>query len=223
MKNENNLDILNKKAKNKAEQLEFVTNLNKLLLGDKKLASSPLLIGSLPNILLLCCKSIGLDVKKNSKLYINKKTIEKIMRPEKRDKNGQREKKSGHFLKTEHIIAAINELKYPSLVLIGSQKETLVAITNIKDEKEQYIIVTVALNKTGATGTINSVTSIYGRENFKQYIINNINSNNIIAINKEKANELLLSIGVDFPEANTIINFDNSISYTYYNVKFDVK
>lgn len=43
---------------------------------------------------------------------------------------------------------------------------------------------------------------------------------NIIDANK-KANELVHSIGVDFPKANTIINFDDSIAYTTDNVKYD--
>ena len=34
----------------------------------------------------------------------------------------------------------------------------------------------------------------------------------IISINKEKANKMLHSIGVDFPEENTFISFNNIIA-----------
>ncbi|MBD5402956.1 hypothetical protein HDR58_09210 [bacterium] len=64
------------------------------------------------------------------------------------------------------------------------------------------------------------VASLYGRENFPQYIKANIESNNIIATNIEKANKMLHSIGVDFPKENTFISFDNSIAYTTANVNY---
>lgn len=35
---------------------------------------------------------------------------------------------------------------------------------------------------------------------------------------KEKAKEMLLTIGVDFPKANTFISFDDSIAYTELSV-----
>lgn len=84
------LNIIRKKEQNTKEHIDFIKNLHCLLDGDKKLASKPLLIGSIPNILLLCCKRININIEDNSKLYINKKTIEKVMRPEERDIKGQR-------------------------------------------------------------------------------------------------------------------------------------
>lgn len=37
--------------------------------------------------------------------------------------------------------------------------------------------------------------------------------------NKEKTDKMLHSIGVDFPEENTFISFDNSIAYAMANVQ----
>ena len=70
------------------------------------------------------------------------------------------------------------------------------------------------VDKVGSVGEINKITSIYGREDFLQYVKANLKSNNTIAINIKKASKMLLSIGVDFPEENTFIGFDSSIAYT---------
>ena len=40
-------------------------------------------------------------------------------------------------------------------------------------------------------------------------------------IHMEKANKMLHSIGVDFPEENTFISFDNGIAYTTANVNYN--
>lgn len=76
------------------------------------------------------------------------------------------------------------------------------------------------VDKVGSVGEINKITSIYGREDFLQYVKANLKSNNTIAINIKKASKMLLSIGVDFPEENTFIGFDSSIAYTTENVNY---
>lgn len=203
---------------NQEEERQFAANLHRLLEGDKKLASSPLVIGRTPNVFAICSGVSGFEINTETDIVISKKTIDKIMRPEQRDENGRRTKLSGHFLSEEQIIQAIHELKNPVMVLKGSRGTSLVAITELKDDKGQEIIVPVEFNKVGALGEINNVTSIYGREEFANYIKENIRANNVIAANIEKANEMLLSIGVDFSEANTLISFNDSIAYSMENV-----
>lgn len=200
------------------EHKEFVDNLHKLLQGDTKIASKPLLIGELPNIFYKCNKLNEINITERTKLIILKKTIDKIMRPEILDSDGKRTKKSGHFLTEKQIIEVINELKYPSIIFNGSIKESLVAVTNLKDNKEHNIIVSLLFNKQQGTQQITEITSIYGKELIQNYIKNNIENNNVVAIHKEKAKEMLLTIGVDFPEANTFISFDDSIAYTELSV-----
>lgn len=155
---------------NQEEERQFAANLHRLLEGDKKLASSPLVIGRTPNVFAICSGVSGFEINTETDIVISKKTIDKIMRPEQRDENGRRTKLSGHFLSEEQIIQAIHELKNPVMVLKGSRGTSLVAITELKDDKGQEIIVPVEFNKVGALGEINNVTSIYGREEFANYI-----------------------------------------------------
>lgn len=200
---------------NEQEELLFRKNLHNLINGDRKLASRPLVIGKTPNIFAVCDKNVNAD----NDLVITKKVIEKCMRPELRDENGKRLKNSGHYLSEEQLAKALESLKEPVMVLKGSLDNTFVAITDFKDDKDKEIIIAIEYNKIGDIGKINSVSSAYGKDNFPTYIKENIQKNNLIAINIEKANKMLLSIGVDFPEANTFISFDNSIAYSVENVK----
>lgn len=201
---------------NEQEELLFRKNLHNLINGDRKLASRPLVIGKTPNIFAVCDKNVNAD----NDLVITKKVIEKCMRPELRDENGKRLKNSGHYLSEEQLAKALESLKEPVMVLKGSLDNTFVAITDFKDDKDKEIIIAIEYNKIGDIGKINSVSSAYGKDNFPTYIKENIQKNNLIAINIEKANKMLLSIGVDFPEANTLISFDNSIAYSTANVKY---
>ena len=201
---------------NEQEELLFRKNLHSLINGDRKLASRPLVIGKTPNIFAVCDKSINID----NDLVITKKVIEKCMRPELRDENGKRLKNSGHYLSEEQLAKALESLKEPVMVLKGSLANTFVAVTDFKDDKDKEIIIAIEYNKVGDIGIINSISSAYGKDNFPTYIKENIQKNNLIAVNIEKANEMLLSIGVDFPEANTFISFNNSIAYSTANVKY---
>ena len=205
---------LSKVRQNQAEQKAFEDNLHKLLNGDKRIASKPLVVGKTPNALTLGGAKAGLE------LTVTKAVIDKMRSPEMRDSNGKRLRNSGHFLSSDEIIYALNSLKTPVMLLKGSKDDTIVAITDIQDQRGQQVMVSVLLNRMGSIGEINAITSAYGRENFAVYLQSQIHEhNNLIAINKDKADEMLLSIGVDFPKANTFISFDNSIAYTYEIVK----
>ena len=205
---------IQKIQQNEQESNVFKQNLHKLLGGDKTLASRPLIIGETPNVLAIC----GAD--SNLPLTITKKVIDKCMRPEIRDESGKRLRNSGHFLKEDQIVAALAYIREAVMVLKGSRDNTFVVVTDQKDEKGQEIIVAVETDENIAFKKVNMVASLYGRENFPQYIKANIESNNIIATNIEKANKMLHSIGVDFPKENTFISFDNSIAYTTANVNY---
>ena len=55
------------------------------------------------------------------------------------------------------------------------------------------------------------------------YLKAQIEQGNLLAANKEKANEMLQSSGLQLPLEETFISFDNSIAYTTANVKYPEK
>ncbi len=199
---------------NEQEELLFRKNLHSLINGDRKLASKPLVIGKTPYSLAIC------GANSNLLLTINKKVINKALRPEVRDENGKLVGKTGHGLSEDNIIQALNEIKNPAMIFKGSHDNSLLVITNIKDINNRNIVVAVELNKKEGFETVNQILSPYGRDNLSEYIEKNIDNGNLIAINKEKANEMLHSIEKWYLKENTLISFNNSIAYSTANVKY---
>lgn len=199
---------------NKEEMKRFEADLKKLLSGDKKIASSPLLVGKTPASLAICGADGNLD------MTITKKVIEKCMRPETRDEDGRLIGKTGHGLRDSEILSAMMELHNPTMILNGKHDNSLVVLTEIKDTKNRNIVVAIDLSQNDGFRCVNNIRSLYGRDNLSMFLEQNMKDGKIIAVNKEKANRLLHSIGKSYPKENTTISFDNSIAYTTANVKY---
>lgn len=125
----------------------------------------------------------------------------------------------GHNLDKDIFKYLIFELRNPAMLLKGSKENTLVAVTDLMDREGRPIIVSVALERRNAHHLANQITSAYGRNDFDEYLRRQVEKGNLIAINKNKANQMFQSAGVQFPLEETLICFDNSIAYTFENVK----
>lgn len=198
---------------NHQEEQTLEENLHKLLAGDKAIASQPLTVGKTPLALAICGANGDLD------LTIKKSVVDKCLRPEVRDENGRLQGKTGHGLTEEQLLQALNGVKNPAMIIEGSRDGSLIAVTDLKDQKDREIIVAIELNKTSGFQEVNQVSSAYGRENFADFLDRQMEQGKIIAVNEEKANDMLHSIGKKYPKENTFISFDNSIAYSTQNVK----
>ncbi|MBD5444087.1 MAG: GGDEF domain-containing protein, partial [Lachnospiraceae bacterium] len=103
---------------------------------------------------------------------------------------------------------------------LKSKNNSIVIVTTLSDDKNRNIIIPIDLSVREGRIIVNSIRSSYGRDNFSLYIEKNYNDGNILAINKEKANEIFQSIGKWYPKEETFISFDNSIAYSTANVKY---
>ena len=206
-------DEQRKIEKNQDEEKAFRKMLSKLLAGDTRVASKPLLIGVTPNAIDCCIEHKGLN------LVITKAVIKKCMREEVRDKEGKQTKKSGHGLTEQQINDIVWAIKRPVMVIKGSQPDSVAVMTDLKDDENRYIFVFIAIDQIGATANVNMIASTYGRNNIEEYLSRCVDENMILAINKEKVNDVCLSIGGHFSEATAPINFDDTIAYTLKSVK----
>lgn len=159
-----------------------------------------------PNVLALGGANLALDI------IINPKTILKCM-------SKPNERYHGHDLDKDIFKYLIFELRNPVMLLKGSKENTLVAVTDLIDRQGRPIIVSIALNRNNAWHLANQITSAYGRNDFNGYLRRQIDNGNLIAFNKNKANQMFHSAGVQFPMEETLISFDNSIAYSFENVK----
>ncbi len=207
------LKIASKIEQNKKEEKAFKEQLHRLIEGDKKLASRPLIIGQTPNSLVICGADESYD------LQILKSVVDKALRPEIRDENGKLIGKTGHGLTEKQLINAIENIKNPVMILRGSKDDSLVAVTEIKDNNNRYVFVTIDLNKKTRYGEVNNITSSYGRDDIGAYFEREFSKGNLLSVNIEKADKALHAIGKWYPEGNTLISFDNSIAYSTANVK----
>lgn len=199
------------------QEEEFKKNLRDLLSGDKKLASRPLTVGKTPNALAICGVNNDLIV------TIKKSVVDKCLRLEIRDENGRLQGKTGHGLTQEQLIQALRSIKNPVMVLEGTHKDSLVAVTDLKDDRGREVLVAIQLNKNENFEEVNSITSIYGRENFSDFLDRQFENGKVLAVNKHKTDKMLHSIGKKYPKENTLISYDDSIAYTLENVKFQEK
>lgn len=210
-------DSAQKIRQNHAEEKALKENLHKLLSGDKVLASKPLVVGKTPNALVICGANDDLE------LTIKKSTIDKCLRPEIRGSDGKMKGKTGHGLTEELLLQALNGMKTPTMILKGSRENSLVVVTDLKDHQDRTVIVAVELNKAEGFREVNNITSTYGRNSFIEFLKQKAERGEIIAINKDKANEMLHSIGKQYPKENTFISFNDSIAYSMQNVKYPIK
>ena len=111
------------------------------------------------------------------------------------------------------------ELRNPVMIFKGSQENSLVAITELKDNQNRGVMIAVSLCEKDGFSEVNRISSVYGRNNMTNYLNVQMKQGNLIAVNKEKADRMLHSAGLQSPLENTFISFDNSIAYSTANVK----
>lgn len=202
-------DILRMSAKiqqNKNEDIRFAEQVDKFIEGKLKNYET-LSLGTTPNVLYL------LNSKSDS-LTMNQNVLKNSLNDESQHIKGH---SSGHDIPVDILKKIPEAIRNPICIIKGQYNSTVVAITELKNKNDKNVIVPIALDLNGLNTTVNKVTSVYGKNNISNYLQKYQNS--ILAINTEKADKLYRDIGRQLPKLNTIICFDNSISYSMQNVK----
>lgn len=200
------LIMADKIRQNQIESKEFERRMESCL-NNRGEVTEPIPIGKTPNALVIS----GADGKLN--VIINPSTIKKCM-------SDSAARYHGHGLTADIMKRLPDELRNPVMIFKGAHQNSLVAVTALKDKKKDVIIVAVDLNVRSVWCDVNRVTSAYGKKNVCNYIKKQFETGNLVAVNVEKANEMLHSLGLQLPQENTFISFDNSIAYTMANVKY---
>ena len=199
-------EMYGKIQQNKNEDVGFAESLDKYL-ANPETEISPLKLGITPNSLTISGANPDLQV------VINPSTIKKCM-------SEANEHYHGHGLSEEIMKQLSSELRNPTMIFKGSKEDSLVAITELKDKENHGVIVAVSLSEKHGFSEVNRISSAYGKNNLSNYLRNQMEKGNLLAANKEKADKMLHSIGLQLPRENTFISFDNSIAYTTANVKY---
>ncbi len=195
-----------KVQKNMDEDICFSEKLDKYL-ANTTTTTDFLTIGATPNALAIA----GADSELN--MVIAPRTIAKCM-------SEASERYHGHGLSAEIMKQLPLELRNPALIFKGSHDNSLVAITELKDKENREIMIAVNINEKGKRQEVNRISSAYGRNNMQNYLKAQMEQGNLIAVNKEKADKMLQSAGLQLPLEETFISFNDSIAYSTQNVKY---
>ena len=175
--------------------------LSEFLRGGSKTLSRPLVVGKPSEILVKC------GANRDHNITITKKVIDKAMRVEKRNEQGRLVGLNGHGLTKEMIVESLKELDNPMLIFKGRTEGSLLIITDITDSKNRNIVIAIEINRQESFDRVNSIRSIYGRDNWAYFIDENFEEGNLLAANRKKADNMLRSIGKSYPKENTFISF----------------
>ncbi|MBQ2610299.1 MAG: hypothetical protein II586_08075 [Butyrivibrio sp.] len=85
---------------------------------------------------------------------------------------------------------------------------SILAITSVKDGRGRNVVVAIELDRGEGFTQVISIRSVYGRDNLAYFIEDNNKKDNLIAMNKQKADELIRSIGKSYPKENTFISYN---------------
>lgn len=190
--------------RNEAEDAAFSKAIDKFFQNELK-PSEMISIGNTPNALALAGAKADLE------LIIVQRTIAKCTsNPDKHF--------HGHSLDAETMKRLLPELRNPAMIFKGGKDNSMVVITELKDKENREIMIAVNVNELNKRHEVNRIASAYGRNNMGNYLQKQITQGSLIACNKEKANKMLQSAGLQLPMEETFISFDNSIAYTDRNV-----
>lgn len=207
-------DILKMSAKiqqNKRDDKNFSAQVDKFIEGKMPIFET-LSLGTTPNVLHL----VGANA---DTLTMKQSVLRNSMLDEEQRTSSH---SSGHDISKEIIKQLPESLRNPILILKGQHPHTVVALTELTNKDDKNILVPIALDLRSTDSIVNKVTSIYGKNDISRYL--NKHQNDIIAVNKQKADELFTTIGYQLSKTTSAtICYDNSIAYSTQNVKHPEK
>lgn len=131
-------------------------------------------------------------------------------------------KKHNHGLDVEQIKRLPEYMPEPVMLIDSSTREdSIIIVLSVLDNEKSPLVATVRPNGKGTYNLevqdSNFITSVYGRDNFEQFLNLSLENNMVLYWNKTKSQELFSVLGLQFPEGlnnldyNSIIHQSNNI------------
>lgn len=153
---------------------------------------------------------------RNLPLTLTQRTIRNAQNPYNVQISGH---SSGHEI-PDSIVRQLPELIRNPLFVIEDDNHNLRVIIDVMDNKNDYVVCPITLNRLLERYDVNIVTSIFGKRDVEEYIKRSFEKNAVKAMNKEKAESLFQTTTAQYGKVETTISFDDSIAYTTANVKY---
>ena len=157
-------------------------------LNDKKINGIPYIIS----------KNAFVVANMRSPLTINKTTVDKIL--------------TKHGYTKEQLYDLFDRIKnYEMISKSQNREDSIIVFTNFNDNEGRPEMISIMKNKKVGSYKVDSITSVYGRNNAKNFVERLIADNRIIKKNAQ-IKQWLESIGVQFSEDNPIALCIDNIS-----------
>ena len=134
--------------------------------------------------------------------------------------NNRKKHTEPHNLPQEFMMNLPDAIRVPLMICKGRKPDTIIVLTDEKGQDDNLIYLSIQLNTKGSHGYINKITTCVEKKNYEDWIDRLAEEDKILAINKEKADQMHLDNRVQYSTSAAIICFDNSIAYTMENVKY---
>lgn len=206
------INELNKINQNRQEDKLFIEQLNKYFNNELNV-QAVFDVCSLPN-------SLSLLKANAEKVILTQSVLNNSLNPKEIAKKGHT---GGHNIAINLIKQLSEQIRNPLLICKGSKgnnNNSVVLITELKDNNNKNIIVPVTLDVRGTTGVVCKINSIYGKDKLHNYIQKAIDNNLILAYNIKKADKLFTDIGCQSSKSTSAYCYNDSISYSTANVKY---
>jgi hypothetical protein len=115
----------------------------------------------------------------------------------------------GHSLSDNVLLKLPEMLDKPVLLLkSGTVPNAAVIVTSTADSDGNPVVVALHLSRSNGFDIVTRVASLYGKENSRDFLADQMLRGNLLGYSKKEANRLLHRIGLQLPERNTAVDFD---------------
>ena len=85
---------------------------------------------------------------------------------------------------------------------------SVVVVTSVSDSSGNPVVVALHLSRNNGFDVVTRIASLYGKENSRNFIADQLIRGNLIGYSKKEANRLLHRDGLQLPRRNTAVDFD---------------
>ena len=115
----------------------------------------------------------------------------------------------GHELSDDVILKLPEMVEKPVLLLKSDTvPNSSVVVTSVSDSSGNPVVVALHLSRNNGFDVVTRIASLYGKENSRNFIADQLIRGNLIGYSKKEANRLLHRDGLQLPRRNTAVDFD---------------
>lgn len=126
--------------------------------------------------------------------------------------------RSAHELTRDIVESLPEQIENPIFLIQDKARESIAIITDTQDKNGNNILIAIKLNESKDAIKVNSIKSIYGKTNLKEYLQKHAGLEQLHIIDNKKAEMLSRVIGLQLPKALIFSSYNRNLSSTKENV-----